>query len=196
MLPLFEGYQELRVLDLGAGVGRNCIPFAQKYRNIPCRIDCVDHLELAIQLLQKNAQVYDVASSVFGIVSPIEQYTIPPNKYDLILAISALEHVESEEAFWKKISEIRRGIRKNGMVCLVINSNVVERDKLTGEELLPQFEINLETDALQEKVKCLFADWQELKSTVVRQKYDIPRGENIVELETNVVTYVARYMQK
>lgn len=26
IIPLFEGYEELRILDLGAGVGRNCIP--------------------------------------------------------------------------------------------------------------------------------------------------------------------------
>lgn len=192
IVPLFEGYRELRILDLGAGVGRNCIPFAQRYRDIPCRIDCVDILELAIRILQENAKAYDVSSSVFGIPSSIEAYAIPPKEYDLIMAVSSLEHVESEEAFWKKATEIRNGTRENGIVCLVINSNVVERNPSTGEELIPQFEVNPVTDDLQTRLKALFKGWQELKSTVVHQKYDIPRGERVVELETDVVTYVAR----
>ena len=192
IVPLFEGYQELRILDLGAGVGRNCIPFAQRYRKIPCRIDCVDILELATRILRENAEAYDVSSSIFGITSSIETYPIPPNEYDLIMAISSLEHVESEELFWKKAKEIRNGTRENGIVCLVLNSNVVERDPSTGEELLPQFEVNLRTKDLQVRLKDLFEGWQELKSTVVHQKYEIPRGENLVELETDVVTYVAK----
>lgn len=195
LLPLFEGYQDLRILDLGAGVGRNCIPFAQKYRTIPCRIDCVDILELATRILRENAQAYGVSSSVFGITSPIEAYPILPNEYDLIMAVSSLEHVESEELFWKKAMEIRTGIRRNGIVCLVINSNVVERDPSTGKELPPQFEVNLTTEALQTGLKDLFEGLQELKSTVVHQNYAIPRGENTVELETDVVTYVVKNVQ-
>lgn len=192
IVPLFEGYQELRILDLGAGVGRNCIPFAQRYRKISCRIDCVDILEVATRILQENAKAHEVSSAIFGITSPIETYSIPPKEYDLIMAISSLEHVESEEIFWKKAREICKGIRRNGIVCLVLNSNVVERDPLTGEELSPQFEVNLGTEDLQTRLKDLFKGWQELKSTVAHQKYEIPRGEIVVELETDVVTYVAR----
>lgn len=192
IIPLFEGYEELRILDLGAGVGRNCIPFAQKYRDIDCKIDGIDILELAVQMLHENAKIYDVDSSICGITSSIENYKIPANAYDLIMGISALEHVDSKESFWEKILEIRKGIRKNGIVCFVINSNIIEKDKATGEELFPQFEVNLETQELQRKLKDLFADWQEIKTTVVRQKYDIPRDDRIVELVSDVVTYVAK----
>ena len=195
LIPLFEGYEELRILDLGAGVGRNCIPFAQRYGDIICKIDCIDILELAIQMLNENAKDYNVSSSICGIASTIEDYEILPNKYDLVMAISALEHVESKEAFWKKMIEIRTGIRKNGIICLVINSNVAEKDKATGEELFPQFEVNLKTEELQARLKELFTGWQELKTAVVRQQYDIPRGNHIAELATDVVTYVARNTQ-
>lgn len=196
IIPLFEGYKELRILDLGAGVGRNCIPFAQRYHDIACRIDCIDILEIATQILQENAKIYEVEFSIYGITSAIENYEIPPNQYDLVMAISALEHVESEDAFWKKIREIRKGIRKNGIVCLVINSNVIEMVKTTREELSPQFEVNLKTEKLQTQLKGLFADWQTLKSTVVRQKYDIPRDERVVELVSDVVTFVAKNAQE
>ena len=48
LLPLFEGYTQFAALDLGSGVGRNCIPVAQHFSGIPCRVDCVDILELAV----------------------------------------------------------------------------------------------------------------------------------------------------
>lgn len=192
ILTLFEGYKELRILDLGAGVGRNCIPFAVKYHDVVCKIDCVDILDEAIQILNDYAGVYHVESSICGIVSSIEDYNIPSNQYDLIMAISALEHVDSKETFQEKLMEIRKGIRKNGIVCLVINSNVTEKDRATGEMLLPQFEVNPATGELRSQIRDLFADWQELKSTVGQQKYDIPRDNRMVELTSDVVTYVAR----
>lgn len=192
IIPLFEGYKELRILDLGAGVGRNCIPFAMKYRDIVCKIDCVDILEEAIQILNDNAVVYHVESSICGVVSSIEDYKIPTNQYDLIMAVSALEHIDSKESFQEKLMEIRKGICKNGIVCLVINSNIKEKDRATGEMLSPQFEVNPATGELRSQLRDLFADWQELKSAVGQQKYDIPRDNRIVELTSDVVTYVAR----
>ena len=48
------------------------------------------------------------------------------------------------------------------------------------------------TQDLQAQLKDLFEGWQELKSTVVHQKYEIPRGERTVELEADVVTYVEK----
>lgn len=192
IIPFFEGYKELRILDLGAGVGRNCIPFAMKYRDIVCKIDCVDILEEAIQILNDNAVVYHVESSICGIVSSIEDYKIPTNQYDLIMAVSALEHIDSKESFQEKLMEIRKGICKNGIVCLVINSNIKEKDRATGEMLSPQFEVNPATGELRSQLRDLFADWQELKSAVGQQKYDIPRDNRIVELTSDVVTYVAR----
>ena len=58
LLPLFEGYTQFAALDLGSGVGRNCIPVAQHFNGIPCRVDCVDILELAVAKLNENAQQY------------------------------------------------------------------------------------------------------------------------------------------
>lgn len=192
IVPMFEEYQELHILDLGSGVGRNSIPFAQKYAEIPCTIECVDILELAIEKLKYNAEKYNVASSIKGIVAPIEEYSIPENSYDLIMAISALEHINSEEAFIAKLREIQAGIRENGIVCLIINSNVVEKDKATGKGLAPQFEVNLPTAKLQSLLEQSFKGWEKIKATVSVQHYDIPREKGVVELTSNVVTLVAR----
>ncbi len=192
LLPLFENCKNLNVLDLGCGVGRNCIAVARHYQDIPCNVECVDILDLAIEKLYQNAAEYGVVSMINGVVSPIEEYVVKAEHYDLIMAISALEHIDSVESFTKKLEEIVQGVRKGGVVCLVINSEVQEKDKSSGEELSPQFEVNLPTEKLQKILQKTFESWELLKSSVQAQHYDIPRAQGICELKTNVVTYVVR----
>ena len=192
LLPLFAGYTDFRALDLGSGVGRNCIPVAQHFCGIPCRVDCVDILELAIAKLNENALQYGVEDCIRGIVSSIDDYEIAADSYDLILAVSALEHIASQSAFEKKLTVIRDGLRHGGIACLIVNSGVVEHDKATGQELLPQFEVNLPTSQMQDLLENTFAGWKVIKHTIVHQKYDIPRENGIADLETDVVTYVVR----
>ena len=192
LLSLFEGYTNFRALDLGSGVGRNSIPVAQRFSGISCRVDCVDILELAIAKLNENARQYGVEKFIRGIVSSIDDYEIAADSYDLILAVSALEHIASQSAFEKKLTEIRDGLRHGGIACLIVNSGVVEHDKATGQELPPQFEVNLPTIQMQELLEKTFAGWKVIKHTIVHQKYDIPRENGIADLETDVVTYVVR----
>lgn len=192
LLPLFEGYTQFVALDLGSGVGRNSIPVAQHFSGIPCRVDCVDILELAIAKLNENALQYGVENCIRGIVSSIDDYEIAADSYDLILAVSALEHIASQPAFEKKLTVIRDGLRHGGIACLIVNSGVLEHDKATGQELLPQFEVNLPTSQMQDLLENTFAGWKVIKHTIVHQKYDIPREKRIADLETDVVTYVVR----
>lgn len=192
IVSLFQEYQKLRVLDLGCGIGRNSIFIAEQYKEIDCIVECVDILELAIEKLSFNAEKYGVSEHIRGIVKPIEEYTIKENTYDFIIAVSALEHVETVESFLSKLEEIRDGICENGVVCLVINSEVREKDKLTGEELPAQFEVNLKTEELQEILNRTFEGWTVLKSSVQEQQYDIPRENGIIDLQTKVVSFVAR----
>lgn len=192
ILPLFDGYEELIVLDLGCGVGRNSIPIAQVFKKADCRIDCVDILEMAIDKLNFYSSEYGVSDSINGIVSSIDDFEIEKNGYDFILSVSSLEHINSETAFIGKLYEIRNGIKENGVVCLIVNSEVCETDKQSNKPLEPQFEVNLKTDKLISLFKDVFKGWQFLKSTVVNQRYDIPRNDCIADLTTNVVTCVVR----
>ncbi len=192
LLPEFKEYKALHVLDLGCGVGRNCISVAREYTDIPCIIDCVDILEIAIEKLYQNAREYGVESNINGVVQPIEDFEIAENTYDFIIAVSALEHIDSKESFVQKLTEINRGMREHGIVCLVVNSSVTEHDKETGEALPAQFEVNLPTEELQKLLEHNFTDWEVLKSTVQEQQYDIPRECGISELRSNVVTFVGR----
>lgn len=192
LLEHFKDYKELAVLDLGCGVGRNCIPIARKFYNIPCRIDCVDILDFAIDELNKNSILYDVENKINGIISSIDDYKILNNHYDLIIAVSALEHINSEIAFIEKLKEIRNGIRQKGIVCLIINSEISEINKENGQSLIPQFEVNLKTEKLLKILEETFDGWENIKTTVRNQRYDIPRKNCISDLTTDVVTYVAQ----
>lgn len=190
ILPLFADYKEFRALDLGCGVGRNCIPVAQA---VPAgTVDCVDILELAIEKLRVNAAAYGVEDRIHTAVSGIDKFPIPKNTYDLILGISVLEHMDSRETMERKLLEIQEGIREKGAVCFVLNTGIREHDKATGEALQPQFEVLLESTEILGLFDTVFAGWKVLHSSVRHQKYDTPRERGIVELDSDVVTFAAR----
>ena len=189
---LFSGFQNIRVLDLGAGVGRNSIYLAKELKARECMIYCVDFLDIAIDKLNQNAAEHGVSRRINGIVESIEEYTIESAAYDLIMAVSALEHVDSEATFVKKLEEIKQGIKNAGIVCLVMNSEIRETDAVTNEKLEPQFEVNLTTEKMNSILEKVFQDWEVIKKSVVNQEYEIPRSGVTSRLTTNVVTYVAR----
>ncbi len=192
IVPFFDGYEKLRVLDLGCGVGRNSIYIAEQFRDIDCSVDCVDLLDIAIEKLLENATEHNVSSSINGIINSIEEYEIQRNSYDLIMAISALEHIDTQDSFLRKLSEIRNGVHKNGIVCLVVNSDIVEICVETSEPMDAQFEVNLPSETIRAILGECFYDWEILKASVVAQQYDIPRESCTSRLNTNVITYVAR----
>lgn len=189
---LFDEYNKLRVLDLGCGIGRNSIYIADRFKDKDCLIDCVDLLDIAIEILKKNAMEHNLTHSINGITKSIEEFKIDSQSYDFIMAISALEHIDTEESFLIKMNEIKNGLRKNGIACFVINSNVREINLDTKEIIDAQFEVNLPTEKIQEYLIKVFNEWDLLKFSVVEQEYDIPREIFVSHLRTDVVTFVVR----
>ncbi|MBR4290335.1 MAG: class I SAM-dependent methyltransferase [Oscillospiraceae bacterium] len=192
LVPYFLHLQHFAGLDLGCGVGRNCIPVLQKMQNTPCRMDCVDILEFAIKQLRENAAKYHVETSVHGIVCPVDSYQIKDNSYDLILGISVLEHLDSVESLTQKLYQIRNGLHINGIACFVINTSIKEHHKATQIPLPVQFEINLQTDKMVTILNEVFLGYEVLKQSVIHYTYDTFRENGIVELHTDVLTYVVR----
>lgn len=190
LFPYLDQHSKLRILDLGSGIGRNSIPIAQRYPD--CKIECVDILDYAVKKLDDYSIKYQVKENIEGIVMPLEKYVIRADSYDLIMAVSALEHIDRKNSFFKKLSEIRDGVREGGFVCLVMNSEVTENDKETGKMLQPQFEVNLTTEHMKRTLCEIFDGWNFFKFIVSSQHYDIPRENCVAELRTNVVTLVAR----
>lgn len=189
---LFDEYSEIRVLDLGCGIGRNSIYIAERFKDKRCVVDCVDLLDIAIEKLMQNAKEHNVASNINGITKSIEEFKINTQSYDFIMAISALEHIDTEESFLLKLNEIKNGLKENGIACLVINSNVKETNLNTNESIDAQFEVNLSTEKLQKNLQEVFNGWEILKTSVTEQEYDVPRESFTSRLHTHVVTYVVR----
>lgn len=189
---LFDEYSEIRVLDLGGGVGRNSIYIAERFKDKNCVVDCVDLLDIAIEKLMQNAKEHNVSQNINGITKSIEEFKINTQSYDFIMAISALEHIDAEKSFYEKLNEIKNGLKENGIACLVINSNVRETNLNTNESIDAQFEVNLSTEKLQEYLQEVFSGWDVLKTSVTEQEYDVPRELFTSRLHTNVVTYVVR----
>lgn len=189
---LFNEYEVLRVLDLGCGIGRNSIYIAENFNKIKCIVDCVDLLDVAIVKLIENAKEHNVVHCINGIKNSIEDFDIVEQSYDLIMAISALEHIDTEKSFLRKLNEIKNGLRDKGIACFVINTDVREIDLDTNKTLEAQFEVNLSTEKLQKYLNDVFCDFVLLKFTVVNQEYDVPRENFVSRLHTNVVTYVVR----
>ncbi len=192
IVELFSGYESFRALDLGCGVGRNSIYVAECFNSRKCLADCVDILDIAIEKLKDNAKAHGVLESINGIAGTIEDFEIAKGEYDLIMAVSALEHVESEERFLCALGSIRDGVKESGVVCLVINSEVSECDSVTKEPLEAQFEVNLSADKVLAYVDEVFRGWKVIKRTVSRQEYDIPRETAVSRLSTKVVTFVGK----
>ena len=192
LVPCFDEYRQFRGLDLGCGIGRNCIPVIQVLSEIPCLMDCVDILPLAIEKLQANALKYHVEKFINGIVCAVDEFPIEENKYDLVLGISVLEHLNSADTLIRKLNEIRDGLRRDGIACFVINTSIEEHDKITGIILPAQFEINMQTNEMVYMLDAVFSGFEILRCSVVHYKYDIYRESGIVGLDTDVLTYAVR----
>ena len=59
----FDGQNNLQVLDLGSGVGRNSIPIA-KIKNTSGTVTCVDLLNSALTKLQIYSKEHDVFEAI------------------------------------------------------------------------------------------------------------------------------------
>ncbi|EEK81137.1 hypothetical protein bcere0010_52630 [Bacillus cereus ATCC 4342] len=192
LMDYFEGQNNLQVLDLGSGVGRNSIPIAQKIQNSSGTVTCVDLLDSALTKLQTYSKEYGVINNMKTEQAAIENYYIQRNTYDYIVAVSSLEHVQSEEGLKKVLHSMKEGTKSGGMNCLIINSNIQEIDLHTNEELDALIEINLPTEDMIHLLKSIYKEWKEIKVEIKELVYNIVRDERIIQLKTNAITFVVQ----
>lgn len=193
LLPEYEDRRGLRVLDLGSGVGRNAIACAARLPE--SQVECVDILPLAIEKLRENAEKLGVSEQITGCCGPVDGFEIERDGYDLILAASVLEHLDSIDGAVRKMQEIADGIRPGGAVLIVMNTGVKEWDADTGEVLAPQFEVNLPPDLVRGILAEIFRDWEVLWDKCIHYEYPVPRGERMAVISSEVVTFTARRTQ-
>lgn len=191
-LEQFVDYSHMNVLDLGSGIGRNSIPIAQSLQGRSGSVVCVDLLESAIDKLLAYSMQYEVRSFIDARLSDIEHFAIEPDMYDLIVAVSTLEHLSSEHALERKLQEMAAGTKPAGVNCIIIGSNIREVVLETNVELDPMFEINMPTDRMFELLDSQYAGWDVQKRLIKPLEYEIDRNGQAVRLATDCITYVAK----
>ncbi|PGU07714.1 MULTISPECIES: class I SAM-dependent methyltransferase [Bacillus cereus group] len=192
LMYYFEGQNNLQVLDLGSGVGRNSIPIAQKIQNTSGIVTCVDLLDSALTKLQTYSKEYGIINTIKTVQAAIENYHIDANAYDYIVAVSSLEHVKSEEDLTNVLHSMKEGTKTGGIICLIINSNIQEIDLHTNEELDALIEINLPTEGMIQLLKSIYKEWKEIKFEIKELAYEIVRNERHIQLKTNAITFVVQ----
>ncbi|WP_310225210.1 class I SAM-dependent methyltransferase [Paenibacillus qinlingensis] len=191
-LSHFDDYENVTVLDLGCGVGRNSIPMAEALKYKGGKVVCVDILQSALTKLLVYSEQFDVSERIETHLSDIGEYDIAADTYDYIVAVSSLEHVDSEQTFKRVLDRMTMGTKDKGIHCLILNSQLQEMDKLTGEELTPLIELNLTTEHLQTIIDNQYEGWEVLLTTLNNLAFDIERNGRPIRLKTACLTFVAR----
>ncbi|WP_339320048.1 class I SAM-dependent methyltransferase [Paenibacillus sp. FSL R10-2734] len=195
VIDLLEEYRDqeyLSVLDLGAGIGRNSIPIAESMKNRNGKVVCVDLLESAIEKLEGYSRKFGVEPFIVTRLSDIEHFIIDQGEYEIILAVSALEHVSSEKALEKKLSEMISGTKTNGTNCIIIGSNIQEVNLENGQELDPMFEVNISRERMMELLDHQYTGWEVKQRFVKQLEFEIDRKGQPVKLTTDCITFVAK----
>ncbi|MEH7225319.1 class I SAM-dependent methyltransferase [Bacillus sp. JJ1566] len=192
LLPFFFDKKNISVLDLGCGVGRNSIPIAKEIKNNRGNVVCVDLLSSAIDKLSLYAKEYEVEDVIELVKTDIGYYQIMKNQFDFIVAVSSLEHVSSESVFDKVLQNMTQGTKKDGINCIIVNSEVSETDIETNKKLDALMEINLATEAMINKLNHFYKGWKVMNQLVKPLEYKIVRNGRGILLKTNAITYVVR----
>lgn len=192
LVDQYKDQEFLSILDLGAGVGRNSIPVAELIKPSNGKVVCVDLLESAITKLKSYSQQFGVEPYVVPVLSDIEHFSIKPNDYDVIIAVSSLEHLSSAQALEQKLCEMNAGTKAGGANCIIIASNIREVVLQSEHELDPMFEVNLSTEKMIEILNQQFAGWDIEQHFVKPLTYEINRNGQPVKLTSDCITFVAK----
>ncbi|MEK3917370.1 class I SAM-dependent methyltransferase [Paenibacillus sp. FSL H7-0331] len=191
-LSYFDSNDKLTVLDLGCGVGRNSIPIAETLKTRSGKVVCVDLMQAALNKLLRYSHKYGVSDYMETYLSDIGECNIPDKKYDYIIAVSALEHVESELKFTQVLDKMVRGTKDRGINCIIMNTNIQEIDISTSTELEPLIELNMSTDQSKELLARAFEDWEVIYTTVKSLAFNIERNGREILLKGDCITYVVQ----
>ncbi|OPG98158.1 hypothetical protein B2I21_12550 [Chryseobacterium mucoviscidosis] len=170
---------ELRVLDLGCGVGRHTIPIAQRLGQTNSEVIGVDLLDEAVDGLRKYAKEYQVGHIVQVEKADVEHYAIEPDHFDYIAACSCLEHVSNKQALIEAIERLQVGTCRGGIHCITMSTSVEEMEINTGRTIEPLIELNLPTAEAVALLENAYTDWnillqEHVTQTIEEEKYDEP----------------------
>ncbi|MGO4110072.1 class I SAM-dependent methyltransferase [Paenibacillus sp. YAF4_2] len=183
---------DLRVLDLGSGVGRNAVPIAQAIKMYNGRVTAVDLIPSAITILRENAIKYNVYDNLVPIIKDVEDYQIEPQFYDYIIACSSLEHVATEDVLRSVFTRMIEGTKPDGINAILMNTEVEEVDCETGEVSEGLIELNLKTDEALELMKDCYTGWEIVVERFMPQSINEIKYGKSIEFRGNWLTFIVR----
>lgn len=148
-----------RVLDIGCGVGRNALPLAALLKQAGVEVVCLDVLDSAIEMLKQYAKEHAVQDHIKAETFDMDELVIEANSFDVILAISVLEHSKSIERIADIIEQMERGTKFGGVNRMTFSTDRRITDCETGEEIETQVETPLKKDDVIALLERIYANW-------------------------------------
>ncbi|MBI2303824.1 MAG: class I SAM-dependent methyltransferase [Chloroflexi bacterium] len=124
MVHLWQG---MKVLDVGAGVGNWCF----WYEVSGCQVTGIDFSEEMVSLAQEQA--LERGSKVQFFRRAIEDWEGSQEEFDVITAITVLQHIIDEGCFERAVANMARLVKKGGHI--VVCEAVGHEDRLEGKYL-------------------------------------------------------------
>jgi cyclopropane fatty-acyl-phospholipid synthase-like methyltransferase len=186
---------DLKILDLGCGAGRNTIPMAMRLKETDSMVVGIDLLDEAIEKLLDNAVKYSVKDLIQAVKGDVEYTELSKEDFDYIVACGCLEHVSSEEAFIKVIEVMKQGTKLGGIHCLTMNTEIQEVERDTGRELETLIELNLQTDRAFSILKKAYDDWNVLEHQIVIQSIDEEKYDKPTQFRSQSITFAVQKME-
>jgi len=166
LLNYLEG--NIKILDLGCGVGRNAIPMAQALQKLgkEATITCVDVLAESIDLLSEYAVTYKVEDIIDPVLTDNDNFVMAKSHYDLIAAISTLEHCQGKDRVVAVMREIAGSTKSAGFVRIEMTTDRNVIDAASGEAIATFVETPLLGEEVEEMLSLAFAGWNVIGKTI------------------------------
>lgn len=158
LIERFAGKPDIRILDLGAGVGRNAIALA-KALPADARVVCVELIEAATDLLREYAVQHDVTEKIIVVNEDFEKVSFPESEFNLVLGISTLEHCSSQDSIVALIESAQKWTRVGGMHFVNFSTDRTVVDHVTGESIETYVETRLKKDEWLSELARLYQGW-------------------------------------
>lgn len=158
------------MLDLGCGVGRHLLPFINEFNG--ARAVGLDILPEAIEKLNIAINSRGLVDRVRTVTVDIAEYDYKPQKFDLVLSVSCLEHTASYQQLKDTITNLQKATKPSGVNCFMISTDVTWQDRGTSQQIKPVIEYPLESYELEQYLRDKYKSWR--IEDLSRKEWSVP----------------------